>query len=86
VLYESGEPLFQHGDIVVRRNKRDERVTIRGSAQMLASRNFYRVLFPSSSNPVQVPENDLESVELDMSIEGRLLNREFGEKVHSLGC
>ena len=74
------EPLFQHGDIVVRRNKRDERGTIRGSAQMLASRNFYRVLFPSSSNPVQVPENDLESVELDMSIEDRLLNREFGDK------
>jgi SNF2 family DNA or RNA helicase len=47
---------------------------------MLAGRNFYRVLFPSSSNPVQVPEGDLESVTLDMSLEDRLLNREFGDK------
>lgn len=73
-------PLFQHGDIVVRRNKRDERGTVRGTAQRLAGRNFYRVLFPSSPNPVQVPEGDLESVNLEMSIEGRLLNCEFGDK------
>jgi superfamily II DNA or RNA helicase len=74
------EPLFQHGDIVVRRNKRDERGTVRGSAQRLASRNFYRVLFPSSPNPVQVGEADLEHVTLDMSIEERLHNGEFGDK------
>ncbi len=73
-------PLFQHGDIVVRRNKRDERGTVRGSAQTLAGRNFYRVLFPSSPTPVQVPEGDLEKVNLDMSIEDRLLNGEFGDK------
>jgi superfamily II DNA or RNA helicase len=72
--------LFQHGDIVVRRNKRDERGTVRGSAQTLAGRNFYRVLFPSSPNPVQVPEGDLEKINLDMSIEDRLLNGEFGDK------
>jgi hypothetical protein len=73
-------PFFQHGDIVVRRNKRDERGTVRGSAQRLAGRNFYRVLFPSSPNAVQVPEGDLEKVNLEMSIEERLLNGEFGEK------
>jgi len=72
-------PVFQHGDIVVRRNKRDERGTVRGSAQQLASRNFYRVLFPSSPNPVQVSEADLEKVNLDMSIEDRLLGGEFGD-------
>lgn len=72
--------LFQHGDIVVRRNKRDERGTVRGSAQRLAGRNFYRVLFPSSPNPVQVPEGDLEQVNVEMSIEERLLNGEFGDK------
>lgn len=73
-------PLFKHGDIVVRRNKRDERGTVLGSAQMLAARNFYRVLFPSSSNPVQVPESDLEGVTFEMSLKERLLNREFGDK------
>jgi len=74
------EPLFQHGDIVVRRNRRDERGTICGSAQRLAGRYFYRVLFPSSPNPVQVSEGDLEKVTFDMSIEDRLLNGEFGDK------
>jgi SNF2 family DNA or RNA helicase len=51
-----------------------------GSAQMLAGLSFYRVLFPSSSNPVQVPEGDLETVKLDMSVLDRLLNKEFGDK------
>jgi superfamily II DNA or RNA helicase len=74
------ESLFKHGDIVVRRNKRDERGTILGLAQMLAARNFYRVLFPSSPNPVQVPESDLEGVTFDLSLKDRLLNREFGDK------
>ena len=74
------EPLFQHGDIVVRRNKRDERGTVLGTAQRVASRYFYRVLFPSSPNPVQAPESDLEKVTLEMSIEDRLLNGEFGDK------
>ena len=73
-------PLFQHGDIVVRRNKRYERGTVRGSAQQLAGRYFYRVLFPSSPNPVQVPEGDLQMVHLEMSIEETLLNGEFGDK------
>ncbi|MGA2329817.1 MAG: hypothetical protein ABSH05_26505 [Bryobacteraceae bacterium] len=73
-------PLFQHGDIVVRRTKRDERGTVLGSAHRLAGRYFYRVLFPSGPNPVQVPESDLEKVNLDMSIEDRLLNGEFGDK------
>lgn len=72
--------LFQHGDIVVRRNKRDERGTVLGSAQTLAARNFYRVLFPSSANPVQVPESDLEGITFDKSLQDRLLNREFGDK------
>ncbi|MGC4048330.1 MAG: helicase-related protein [Paludibaculum sp.] len=71
---------LEHGDIVVRRNKRDERGTIRGSAQRLAGRNYYRVLFPSSPNPVQVSEADLEKVVLDMSIEERLLSGDFGNK------
>lgn len=74
------EQHFQHGDIVVRRNKRDERGTVRGSAQRLAGRNYYRVLFPSSPNPVQVGEADLEAVTLDMTIEERLLNGEYGNK------
>ena len=73
-------PLFQHGDIVVRRNRRDERGMVHGSAKTLASRNFYNVLFPSSPNPVQVGEGDLEKISLDMSIEDRLLNREFGDQ------
>ena len=79
-------PLFQHGDIVVRRNKRDERGTVRGSAQTLAGRNFYRVLFPSSPTPVQVPEGDLEKVNLDMSIEDRLLNGEFQTRALFPAC
>ncbi len=74
------EPLFRHGDIVVRRNRRDERGTICGSAQRLAGRYFYRVLFPSGPNPVQVPEGDLEKVTFEISIEDRLLNGEFGDK------
>lgn len=73
------EPLFQHGDIVVRRNRRDERGVVQGSALKLAGRHFYRVLFPSSPVPVQVPEGDLEKVTFDMSVEERLLNREFGD-------
>ena len=72
-------PLFQHGDLVVRRNLRDERGTVQGAALKLAGRNFYRVAFPSSSNPVQVPEGDLEKVTFEMSIEERLLNGEFGD-------
>lgn len=71
-------PQFQHGDLVVRRNRRDERGTVQGAAIKLAGRNFYRVVFPSSPNPVQAPEGDLEKVTLEMSIEERLLNREFG--------
>lgn len=74
------EPLFRHGDIVVRKNRRDERGTICGSAQRLAGRYFYRVLFPSSPNPVQVPEGDLQKVTFEMSIEERLLNGEYGDK------
>jgi superfamily II DNA or RNA helicase len=74
------EALFQHGDLVVRRNRRDERGTVQGSAMRLANRNFYRVVFPSSPNPVQVPEGDLEKVTLEMSIEERLLNGEFGDQ------
>jgi hypothetical protein len=73
-------PLFQHGDLVVRRNRRDERGTVRGAALRLAGRNFYRVVFPSSPNPVQVPEGDLEKVTFEMSIEERLLNGEFGDQ------
>ncbi|MFN7992733.1 MAG: SNF2-related protein [Bryobacteraceae bacterium] len=73
------EPAFQHGDQVVRRNKRDERGTIQGQAIRLAGRNYYRVLFPSSSTPVQISETDLEKVGFEMSIEERLLNREFGD-------
>ena len=73
------ESLFQHGDIVVRRNRRDERGVVQGSALKLAGRHFYRVLFPSSPVPVQVPEGDLEKVTFDMSVEERLLNREFGD-------
>ncbi len=74
------EPRFKVGDIVVRRNRRDERGTICSPARRIANRYFYRVLFPSSPNPVQVPESDLEKVTLDMSIEDRLLNGEFGNK------
>lgn len=73
-------PLFQHGDLVVRRNRRDERGTIQGGALRLASRNFYRVIFPSTPNPVQVPEGDLELVTFEMSIQDRLLNGEFGDQ------
>jgi len=72
-------PVFQHGDLVVRRNRRDERGTVQGPALKLASRNFYRVVFPSSPNAVQVPEGDLERVTFEMSIEERLLNGEFGD-------
>ena len=71
-------PEFQHGDLVVRRNLRDERGTVQGAALRLAGRNFYRVVFPSSPNPVQVPERDLEKVSLGMSIQDRFLNGEFG--------
>ena len=46
--------IFQHGDIVVRGNRRDERGTICGRAKQMASRNFYRVLFPSNPYPVVV--------------------------------
>jgi len=73
-------PLFQHGDLVVRRNRRDERGTVQGAALLLAGKHFYRVAFPSSPNPVQVPEGDLEKVTLDMSVEDRLLNGEFGDQ------
>jgi superfamily II DNA or RNA helicase len=38
------------------------------------------VLFPSSPNPVQVTEGDLEKVTFEMSIEERLLNGEFGDQ------
>lgn len=73
-------PQFQHGDLVVRRNRRDERGVVQGPALRLAGRNFYRVIFPSSPNPVQVPEGDLEKVTFEMSIEDRLLNGEFGDQ------
>jgi superfamily II DNA or RNA helicase len=73
-------PLFEHGDIVVRRNKRDERGTIRGPAKHIGGRNYYRVLFPSSPAPVQVAETDLDAVKLDMSPEDLLLDGEFGDK------
>jgi superfamily II DNA or RNA helicase len=72
-------PIFQHGDLVVRRNRRDERGTVQGAALRLAGRNFYRVVFPSSPTPVQVPEGDLEKVTFEMSLEERLLNGEFGD-------
>jgi len=74
------EPLFHHGDMVVRRNRRDERGTVQGSALELACRNFYRVVFPSSPNPVQIPEGDLEKVTFEMSLQERLLNGEFGDQ------
>ncbi|MCS7026013.1 MAG: SNF2-related protein [Bryobacteraceae bacterium] len=74
------EPLFQPGDIVVRRNRHDERGTICGPAQKLAGRHFYRVLFPSNPNPVQVPEGDLEKFNFEKSIQERLLEGEFGSK------
>jgi|GEM_PF-6444610 len=35
------EPLFEHGDIVVRRDSHAERGTILGTAQWLADRYFY---------------------------------------------
>src|SRR5579862_1717980 len=73
-------PLFQHGDIVVRRNKRDERGTVRGSAKALAGRNFYRVLFPSSPAVLQLAETDLDAVKLETTPEELLLNGEFGDK------
>jgi len=73
-------PLFQHGDMVVRRNRRDERGFVQGQALRLAARNFYRVVFPSSPNPVQMSEGDMEKVTFDMSIEERLLNGEFGDR------
>lgn len=72
-------PLFQHGDLVVRRNRRDERGTVQGEALLRAARYFYRVVFPSSPNPVQIPEGDLDKVTFEMSIEERLLNGEFGD-------
>jgi hypothetical protein len=73
-------PLFQHGDMVVRRNRRDERGTIQGVALRRANRIFYKVVFPSSPNHVQVPEGDLERVTFEMSIQDRLLNGEFGDQ------
>lgn len=73
-------PTFQHGDIVVRRNRRDERGTVLGTAIRLSGRNFYKVFFPSSSVPAQVPEGDLEKIKFDMSLEERLLNGEFGNQ------
>ncbi len=74
------EPLFHHGDMVVRRNRRDERGTVQGAAAQLAGRNFYKVVFPSSPNPVLIPEGDLEKVTFEMSIQERLLNAEFGDQ------
>jgi SNF2 family DNA or RNA helicase len=71
---------FKHGDIVIRVTRRDEVGTIRGEAQQLAGRNFYRVLFPGSTTPVSVSESDLEQVHPEMSIEDRLLAGEFGNK------
>lgn len=73
-------PLFQHGDIVVRRNKRDERGSIRGAELSIGGRNYYRVLFPSSPGPRQVAESDLDLVKLEMSVEDLLLSGEFGDK------
>ena len=73
-------PLFQHGDIVVRRNKRDERGTIIGPARAIGGRNYYKVLFPSNSTPLQVAESDLDAVKLEMSPEDLLLDGEFGDK------
>jgi superfamily II DNA or RNA helicase len=73
-------PLFQHGDIVVRRNKRDERGTIRDAALAIGGRYYYRVLFPSSPAPLQVAETDLDAVKLEMSPEDLLLSGEFGDK------
>ena len=72
--------LFQHGDIVVRRNKRDERGSIWGAALTIAGRNYYRVLFPSSPGPLQLAETDLDSVKLEMSPEELLTEGEFGDK------
>ena len=72
-------PLFQHGDIVVRRNKRDERGTVLGPALTFAGRNFYKVLFQNSVNPVQVLEGDLTKITFEASIRDRLLNGEFGD-------
>jgi superfamily II DNA or RNA helicase len=72
-------PVFQHGDLVVRRNRRDERGTVQGQPLLRAGRYFYKVVFPSSSNPVQVSEGDLEKVTFETSIEDQLLNGEFGD-------
>lgn len=73
------DPIYQHGDIVVRKNKRDERGTVL-SSKPVAGRVFYRVLFPSSQNPLQVQESDLDKVVLEMTVLDRLLNLEFGNK------
>jgi SNF2 family DNA or RNA helicase len=71
---------FQHGDIVVRRNKRDERGTVQGAVKLIAARNYYRVLFPSSPAPQTVAETDIEAVKIETSPEDLLLEGAFGDK------
>ena len=72
-------PIFQHGDLVVRVNKRDERGTIQGKPQPRGGIYFYRVVFPSSPNPVTAAEFDLDKVRLARTPEEILLDGDFGD-------
>jgi superfamily II DNA or RNA helicase len=73
-------PLYQPGDVVVRRNRRDERGVITAPAQKRAGNWYYKVLFPSSQNPATVPESDLEKVNPEEPLIDQMLAGRFGAK------
>lgn len=74
------KPLFKPGDVVVRCRKRDERGAVIGPPRPIAGNFYYPVLFPSSPNPVTVPESDLEKVDPTEPLIQQLLTGKFGNK------
>jgi superfamily II DNA or RNA helicase len=77
----SSGPLFQHGDIVRRRNRPDELGTIQGDARKLGTQYYYKVLFHSSVIPVDAAESDLEKFTFARSLDDLLFEGAFGDKV-----
>ncbi len=74
-------PGFQHGDIVRRVNRPDERGTIQGAGRRLSGRYYYKVLFHNSAIPVDAAESDLEKVTFARSLDDLLNEGAFGDKV-----
>jgi superfamily II DNA or RNA helicase len=73
--------IYQHGDVVRRRNRPDELGTIQGVGRRLGGQYYYKVLFHSSIIPVDSAESDLEKFDFPRSVEDLLFEGVFGDKV-----